>query len=90
MNKLWAVTIERTILVVAEEPESAKDLACRSQHSELCNDPDSTYAREIHDPRAIPEEWRGSSPYGPNGGMSCERFLESTKSVPTSKPNEVI
>lgn len=87
MKQLYAVTIERTIMVMAESEDDAESLAERHERNELGNDPDLISTRLATDKRDIPPAWLDCFPYGGDGDQNCEQLF---KSQATSKQNEVI
>ena len=75
--KLWEVTIERAIFVLAETEREAEHVAERNEGEESYNPADCVWAREITDPKQISLPWRDSLPYGKNNDLTCEEFLKT-------------
>lgn len=73
--KLWAVTIERTIMVMANDETQAEQLAHENEREETMNDPDFVSATEVLSPARIPEAWQSSLPYGGDGRTNCLDLL---------------
>jgi hypothetical protein len=84
--KLWEVTIERTIFVLADDEMAAEREAMKAESEEHYNDPSFVNAIEVTDLKRVPKDWRDSLPYGaPNDSpvrdMTCEQYLASQKPV---------
>lgn len=87
--KLWAVTIERTIMVLAEDETKAEQAAIESEREESANEADFISARECKYVGDVPKLWRDCIPYGgPDGplrDLNCLQVLEhhSASAKPT-------
>jgi len=75
--KLWQVTIERSILVVAETESEAEQLGTDHESDERYNDPDYVSVHEVTDIKRVPKDWRDGIPYGESGDQTCKQFLDS-------------
>lgn len=78
MKQLYAVTIERTIMVMAESEDAAGSLAEKHERNEMGNDPDLVVTQlvtQIHD---IPAPWLDCIPYGGDGDQKCEEIFKSS------------
>jgi hypothetical protein len=85
--KLWAVTIERTIMVVADDETQAEQLANENEREESMNDPDFVSVRQVLSPARIPEAWQGSLPYGGDGRTNClDLLLQQLSAEAEQKP----
>ena len=77
--KLWEVTIERSLFVLAENARDAESIGVRNEREESYNSADFVNAIEITDLKRIPKEWRDSLPYSKklDGeiNLTCEEFL---------------
>lgn len=79
--KLWAVTIERTIMVLADSDTEAEQLAQEKEREECLNDPDFLTAIEANDLMRVPPPWRDCIPYGGTDDLNCQQILESAATV---------
>lgn len=60
--KLYAVEIERTLMVLAESEQEAEVIAERNEREEMMNGAEYVSASPATE-RNIPQEWYGSHPY---------------------------
>ena len=74
--KLWCVTIERSIYVVAETEWQAERLGAKHEGDELFDEPNIVSAVEITDIKRVEKEWRDSLPYGGKNDQTCVQILE--------------
>jgi hypothetical protein len=78
--KLWEVTIERSIFVLAETDVTAAEIALHAESDESFNEPDFVNSIEIIDLKRVPTEWRSSLPYSEDfksNKLTCEEFLNA-------------
>ena len=81
--KLWAVIIERTIMVLADDDRKAERVAQDSERDEMMTaEPDFINAIEVKDRIRIPKVWRDCIPYGGIDDRNCEQIFESSESEP--------
>ena len=77
--KLWAVNIERTIMVMAESETDAEQLANESEREECINYPDFVSARECKYLGDVPKIWRDCIPYGSSDDRNCQQIIEKVE-----------
>ena len=79
--KLWEVTIERAIFVLAETEDDAEGIALKSEGEESYNPADFVNAREITNLKQVSTDWRDSLPYSDKYdsgiNLTCEEFLKA-------------
>lgn len=81
--KLYRVTIEREMLVAAEDERKALRVAERFERDEITQtDADFIDAQEITDAATIPDDWRGSLPWGGDGEHTCEWYVRNREPEP--------
>lgn len=73
--KLFAVRIERVVMVVAESDQQAQRVALTNEREEISNDPDFIDARPVTTLDQVPPEWRDCFPYGTKEYVTCEKIL---------------
>lgn len=77
VKRLYNVSIERTIMVMADSEDDAERLALRSEREEISNEPDFVSANLVTGRPRIPEPWRDSLPYGGDDDMTCAQIQAS-------------
>lgn len=77
MAKLYEVTVEYTIYVVAED-EFEAELEAKSHVQD--EEPQHLDANEIENEKRIDGQWRGSIPYGAEGDETCVQAFERLRS----------
>lgn len=77
MKQLYAVTIERVIMVMAESEDDAESLAERHERDEIVNEPELVVTSLVDDIHDIPAPWLDSLPYGGDDDRKCEEIFKS-------------
>jgi hypothetical protein len=80
-QKLYAVTIERTIMVVAENETAAEQLASEHEREETFSVADYVHALPVSTLSRVPKAWRECLPYGGDGKTNCQDFISALKDV---------
>lgn len=75
--KLYAVKIERVIMVVAGSKEDAERVAIRNEREEMFNEPEEVNAIECKTLGNVPVEWRKCYPYGDVQNITCEGHFQA-------------
>lgn len=75
MKQLYAVHIEDTIMVMAEDEHSAEEKALYAQRHEVDTDPDVYMAFIVSDIKEVPAAWVDSIPYGEDQDRTCKQIL---------------
>jgi hypothetical protein len=78
-SKLYHVTLEYEVMVVAEDEDAAEAVAEKHVREIVEMPPDYTCAREIEEADAIPSEWKGSYPFRDDGQQGQQRCIELIK-----------
>jgi len=83
MTKLYSVTVERTIIVVADDEETAEELAEEGERNEVnnCHDADHVSVVEVTSTSQIPNNWFTGMPYGGDDERTVRDWIEEL-SVP--------
>jgi hypothetical protein len=78
-KKLYAVTIERVIMVMAEDEDAACDVALKFEYDNLDGYPDNCLADPVMSDCDIPKEWMDSVPYSygrnDHDNRTCKQIL---------------
>jgi len=81
MKKLYKVSIERVIMVMASDEADAIEVGMRHERDECMNDPETVTSDEVKALRDIPNEWCISLPYGGDGKTQCRDLAEALTSA---------
>lgn len=75
--KLFKVYVERTVMVMARDQDSAEYEAERLTDRGDCGEADICHAVAVDAVEQIPPEWSGCIPFGEEDDRTCEAIVSS-------------